>query len=179
MQLISTVIPQDAAHPRPTIPLRRHLPISALLALLEAPCALEVRDAADTPDAAEACKESSYIIRDQLAQMAELKAQDISIPPYLAGYYSAISSGRQEIGCPNSLCIDAHEFTPKKQPCDVIDEQHGRMMVLTEGFRNESISAPPFIAGFLAAVQDGYFVLRCPPYTDTTAADDSSNSGSE
>ena len=139
-------------------------------------------------DAKFACDTANQIIGQQIAEMAKLKAEDIPIPPYLAGYYTAINSGRQEIGCPGSIHIGKKRdsFTPLAQPCDVINDQHERMMVLVNRFGEEHIAVAPFIAGFLSATLDGHTGLGCPPLTGPAteaaaagmggAADASSNS---
>ena len=112
-----------------------------------------------------ACDHAGEIIGQQLAEMKKLKAQNIDIPPYLAGYYTAINSGRQEIGCPGPIPIGKRDFTPIKQPCDIINEQHERMMELVNRFEAENISVAPFIAGFFTATLDGHSALSCPPFT--------------
>ena len=138
------------------------------------PTALYPRDTAEAdttsgPKSAEfACDHANNILGQQLDEMAKLKAQNISIPPYLAGYYSAITSGREAIGCPTVLHV-RKRFTPLAEPCDVINEQHERMMVLIDRFQSEKIGVAPFIAGFLSATLDGNKGLGCPPFAKTAA----------
>lgn len=96
--------------------------------------------------------------------MSKLKAQNITIPSYLSGYYTAINSGIEEVGCP-ALSLGKRGFAPNKQPCDVINKEHERMMVLVNRFVADGISVAPFIAGFLSATLDGHKALSCPPFT--------------
>lgn len=159
--------------------------LSAAVSASALPGALQVRQAAGTNGtashsiAAVACNTAGEIIKNQFAEMSKLKAQNISIPPYLAGYYSAINSGRQEIGCPGSIAISARDFTPLKGPCEVIKEQHERMMVLVNRFEANQISVAPFIAGFLSATLDGNKGLKCPSFTGSASnAAQGSNSNS-
>ena len=133
---------------------------------------IETRDAAESnttttgpKSAAYACDSGNNILNEQLSEMARLKAQNISVPPYLAGYYTAISSGRQAIGCPDTLPVRRREFTPLEEPCDVINEQHDRMMVLIDRFEKDNIGVAPFIAGFFSATLDGNKALGCVPFT--------------
>ena len=112
-----------------------------------------------------ACDHASQIIDEQIAQMAKLKAEKIGVPPYLAGYYSALNSGREEIGCPGAIPLGRRETTPTKEPCDVVNDQHERMMVLVNRFEAEHIVIAPFIAGFLSATLDGQRGLSCPPFS--------------
>lgn len=130
--------------------------------------AIQARGSTNTTglkDAHFACDAANEIIGQQLAEMTKLKAQAIPIPPYLSGYYTAINSGRQEIGCPGSIPIGKRQFTPRMQPCDVINGQHERMMVLVNRFETDKIGVAPFIAGFLSATLDGHKGLGCPPLT--------------
>lgn len=136
------------------------------------PALIETRDAAEAngttsgpKPAAFACEQGNNILSEQLAEMAKLKAQNISVPPYLAGYYTAVSAGRQSIGCPGTLPVRRRDFTPKQEPCDVIIEQHDRMMALIDRFEKEKIGVAPFIAGFFSATLDGNKALGCVPFT--------------
>lgn len=159
--------------------------LSAAVSASALPGALQARQAAGANEtdgqnlATLACNTAGEIITNQIAEMSKLKAQNISIPPYLAGYYSAINSGRQEIGCPGSISISARDFTPLKGPCEVINEQHERMMALVNRFEADKISVAPFIAGFLSATFDGNKGLKCPAFTGSaTEAGQSSTSSS-
>ena len=119
-----------------------------------------------------ACDHSNVILSQQVAEMAKLKEANIGIPPYLAGYYSAINSGHQAIGCPAINVAKPQsqmEIVPLQEPCDVINEQHGRMMVLINRFQKDSISVAPYIAGFVSATVDGNKGLGCPPFTPSAA----------
>ena len=135
---------------------------------------LDPRDAAEAdttsgPESADfACNYADGILSHQIDEIGKLKTQNISIPPYLAGYYSALSSGRDAIGCPTVLPV-RKRFTPLAEPCDVIDEQHGRMMVLIQGFQSKNIGVAPFLAGFLSATLDGNKGFGCPPFAQTAA----------
>ena len=147
------------------------------------PAALQVREAAAADDThlkevvTLACNTASEIITGQLAEISKLKAKNIAIPPYLAGYYSAIDSGRQEIGCPGSIAITARDVTTLKEPCEVINSQYERMNTLVNRFTTNEISVAPWIAGFLSAVMDGHKGLKCPAFTETaTEAGQSSTS---
>ena len=111
-----------------------------------------------------ACDHSHNLVSTQLDQMTRLKADKISVPPYLAGYYTAINSGRQEIGCPDDTTVK-RDVTPIQEPCDVVNDQHERMMVLINKFDTEGIAVAPFIAGFLSATLDGNKALSCPTFT--------------
>lgn len=144
--------------------------LSAAISASAYPGAVQARQAAEPtaePKGADfACAHASMIVSQQIAEMSKLKAQNISVPPYLAGYYTAINSGRQEIGCEGSISLDKRET---KEPCDVVNDQHGRMMELVNKFEAESIPVAPFIAGFLSATLDGHAALSCPPFTGSAA----------
>ncbi|KAL9069040.1 MAG: hypothetical protein Q9161_005798 [Pseudevernia consocians] len=116
-------------------------------------------------DANFACDTAYKVVTQQIAEMSKLKAQDIPIPGYLSGYYTAINSGRQEIGCPGAITVGKRQFVPSRKPCDVLNEQHERMMVLVNRFEADHIGVAPFIAGFLSATLDGHKGLGCPPLT--------------
>lgn len=112
-----------------------------------------------------ACSQASKIVTTQVAEIAKLKAEGVSVPPYLAGYFSAIDSGRQEIGCPGTSSLDSQSTVTTKDPCDVVNDQHERMMALVTKFQEEDIAVAPYIAGFLAATLDGNQGLGCPPFS--------------
>ena len=98
--------------------------------------------------------------------MAKLKARKIPIPPFLSGYYSATNGIIEEIGCPGvPLALGERSFKAKKEPCDVVNEQHERMMKLINGFDGREIGIPPYLAGFLSATIDGHTALLCPPFS--------------
>ena len=156
--------------------------LSAAVSASAFPSALWARasnNTASLPKAEAACGTAHAIIGQQFAEMANLKEQKIPVPAYLAGYYTAINSGRQEIGCPGSISVGKREETTAlKDPCDVIDEQHERMQVLVNRFESENIPVAPFIAGFLSATLDGHEGLKCPPFTGpATEAAGTSNAG--
>lgn len=145
--------------------------LSAFISVSGYPGAFQARQAVASgnpasPKSAEfACAHSSKIVSQQIAQMSKLKAQNISIPPYLAGYYTAINSGRQEIGCQGSISLAQRDTKALKEPCDVVNDQHERMMELVNKFEAEKIPVAPFIAGFLTATEDGHGALSCLPFT--------------
>ena len=120
-----------------------------------------------TPKGADfACPHSAQIVADQLAEMAQLRAKKIPIPPFLSGYYSAINGGIEEIGCPGApVALDERSFKANREPCDVINEQHERMMKLINGFDASEIGIAPYLAGFLSATIDEHAVLLCPPFS--------------
>lgn len=97
--------------------------------------------------------------------MSRLRGFNITIPPYLAGYYTAIDDGLEEIGCPGHVSLGRRESTALRLPCDVVNEQHERMMLLVNGFEANNIGIAPFIAGFLSATLDGNKALGCSPFT--------------
>ena len=133
---------------------------------------LEARDtaastSASTPKGADfACPHATQIVATQIAEMAKLRARKIPVPPFLAGYYSAISSGSEEIGCPGApITLGSRSYKVKREPCDVVKEQHERMMKLINGFDGREIGIPPYLAGFLSATVDGHAALSCPPFS--------------
>ena len=133
---------------------------------------LEVRETAantngSTPKGADfACPHSAQIVANQLAEMAQLKAKKIPIPPFLSGYYSAINGGIEEIGCPDApIALEERSFKANREPCDVVNDQHERMMKLINGFDASEIGIAPYLAGFLSATIDGHTALLCPPFS--------------
>ena len=52
-----------------------------------------------------------------------------------------------------------------KDMCDVVNEQHERIMVMVNNFEAENISVAPYIAGFLTATLDGLEGLGCHAFT--------------
>ena len=133
---------------------------------------LEAQDTApnasgSTPKGADfACPHADQIVATQLAEMAKLKAKRIPIPPFLSGYYSAINGGIEEIGCPDApIGLEERSFQAKREPCDVVNDQHERMMKLINGFDGREIGIPPYLAGFLSATVDGHAALLCPPFS--------------
>ena len=56
-----------------------------------------------------------------------------------------------------------------KDPCDVVNEQHERMMELVNKFQGEDITIAPYITGFLSATVDGNVGLGCPPFSGSAS----------
>ncbi|KAF6218260.1 hypothetical protein HO133_006222 [Letharia lupina] len=140
--------------------------VSALPATLQARQAAAGAHSTTGPKSAKvACDRSSKSISRQIAEMSKLMASNISVPPYLAGYYTAIDDERQEIGCPGAVSLGKREFTPNKEPCDVNNGQNERMTALVIRFEADQIAVAPFVAGFMSAVLDEHKGLGCPPFT--------------
>ena len=112
-----------------------------------------------------ACAHADKIANREMQEMARLKAENISIPGYLAGYYTGVNSERREIGCPGSKLDSKRNFTPLKAPCDVLNEQHERMMELINAFAADDIPIAPFISGFFTAAVDQNKGIGCLPFT--------------
>ncbi len=148
---------------------------SAYPAATDDSSAIEGRDAAEAStntgpkDAAFACNQANNIVSEQIAELAKLKAKNISVPPYLSGYYTAINSERSAIGCPEALVVRKRSFTPLQEPCDVLNDQHERMLELIDRFQKDNIGVAPFISGFLSATLDEKNALGCGPFTGTAA----------
>lgn len=149
--------------------------VSALPAALEALADIDARDTSGPKNTDNACDQSSSILSQQFGEMTKLKEQKIAIPPFLAGYYSAITSGRQEMGCPGTILARKRQSTPKKDPCEVINRQLETMMAQVNKFQKNNIGVAPYIAGFLSAAQDGHKALGCAAVASKTI--DSSGSG--
>lgn len=157
------------------------LSASAFPGKLLARQAEEAKNSTGPANADFACNQADGIIQHQFAEISKLKAGNISVPPYLAGYYSAIDSGRREIGCPGSNPFGRRDTAALKEPCDVVNDQHERMMVLVNKFVADKIGIAPYIAGFLSATLDGQKGLGCPPFTGpaTEAALSSSSNSTD
>ena len=157
--------------------------LSTTVSVSAFPAAIEARDTTGPKSADSACDHSGGILGQQLAEMAKLKAQNISIPPYLAGYYSALNSEQEEIGCLGTV---SGQSTPNRDPCEVTNEQLERMMEVVDRSQKNDIGVAPFIAGFLSAAQDEHKAFGCPAFTSkatdasvnvSAAADTTNHSG--
>ena len=70
------------------------------------------------------------------------------------------------MGCPGApVALEERSFKAKKEPCEVVNEQHERMMKLINGFDSSEIGIAPYLAGFLSATIDGHAALSCPPFS--------------
>lgn len=150
--------------------------VSALPAALEALADIDARDATGPASIESACDQSNSILSQQFDEMTKLKEQNIAIPPFLAGYYSAITNGRQEMGCPGTIPARKRQSTPKKTPCDVINGQLKTMTAQVNKFQKNNIGIAPYIAGFLSAAQDGHKALGCGA-VDSNTIDSQSGTG--
>lgn len=149
--------------------------VSALPATLEALADIDARDTAGPSSIDSACDQSNRILSEQFGEITKLQEQNIAIPPFLAGYYSAITSGRQEMGCPGTIPARKRQSKPKKNPCEVINGQLETMTAQVNKFQKNNIGVAPYIAGFLSAAQDGQKALGCAAVPIKTI--DSSGSG--
>ncbi|KAF6227652.1 hypothetical protein HO173_012092 [Letharia columbiana] len=146
--------------------------LSAAVSVSALPATLQARQAAagaHSPtgpiSAKVACDRSNKSISHQIAEMSKLKASNISVPAYLAGYFAAIDDERQELGCPGTISLGKREFTPNKEPCDVNNGLNERMTAVVNRSEADQIAVAPFVAGFLSAVLDVHKGLGCPPFS--------------
>lgn len=158
------------------------LVLSAVVSASAYPGALQARQTLNITgpkDANFACDRGLNLVSKRLEEITRLKAQNITVPPYLAGYFSAVRSELEDIGCPDSLPIRKRQITPKNEPCDVINSQYERMMERVNRFKAGNISVAPYIAGFLSATIDGNKGLSCLPLTGSASKPATNISDSE
>ena len=135
--------------------------VSALPAALEALADIDARDITGPKNTDSACNHTDSLLSQQFGEISKLKEQNIAIPPFLSGYYSAVSSGRQEMGCPGTIPMSKRQSTSKKDPCEVINGQLETMTAQVNKFQKNNIGIAPYIAGFMSAAQDGHQAFGC------------------